>query len=137
MRLLKKFFAGLCLVIGLPITLLCTVELLNPDTPAEDKEGATAAIALLGLPPTAIGGWLLFSLRQQNQHQSQQLDFARDQLFLKLVQEYEGDLTVTKFALEAQIPIEDAKEYLDEKAQQLDARFEASDEGGIIYKFPV
>ena len=137
MSVLKKFFAGLCLVIGVPILLLCTVELLNPDTPPEDREGATAAIAILGLPPTAIGAWLLFSLRQQNQHQTQQLDLEREQLFLQLVQQHEGDLTVTKFALAAQIPIEEAKQYLDEKAQQLDANFEPSDEGGIIYKFPV
>lgn len=137
MRVLKTTFAGLCLLIGLPIVLLCTVELLNPETPAEDREEATAAIAILGLPPTAVGAWLLFSLRNQNQHQSQQSDLEREQLFLKLLQQHEGELTVTTFALAAQISIEEAKDYLEAKATQLDANFEPGDEGGIIYKFPV
>ena len=126
-------------MIGLPVLLLGTVELLNPDALPEDKEGATAAIAILGLPPTAIGSWLLFSLRQQNQHQSKRLDQAKDRerLFLLLLQQYEGELTIPTFALAAEISIEEAKQYLDEKARQLDANFEPNDEGGIIYKFPV
>lgn len=137
MRFLKIAFASLCLVIGVPILLLGTVELLNDETSQEDREGATAAIIIFGLPPTAVGSWLLFSLRQHNQNQSQKLDLERDQLFLKLLQQHEGDLTVTTFALAAQISIDEAKLYLDEKAQQLDANFEPGDEGGIIYKFPV
>lgn len=137
MRFLKIAFASLCLVIGVPILLLGSVELLNAETSQDDREGATAAIIIFGLPPTAVGSWLLFSLRQQNQDQSQKLDLERDQLFLQLLQQHEGDLTVTKFALAAQISIEEAKLYLDQKAQQLDANFEPGDEGGIIYKFPV
>ena len=137
MRFLKTTLAGLCLLIGLPISLLGTVELLNPETPENDREGATAAVILFGLPPTVIGSWLLLSVRNQKRQQFQQLNLETDQLFLKLVQQYEGDLTVTKFALAAQVPIEEAKEYLDAKAKQLDANFEPGSDGGIIYKFPV
>lgn len=60
----------------------------------------------------------------------------REQLFLRLLQQGEGAITVTKFALSAQISIEEAKLYLDEKATQLNANFEANDKEGLIYRFP-
>mgnify|MGYP001797726591 CR=1 FL=1 len=137
MKLLKTLLAVVCLLIGLPVLLLGTLELLDAEAPKTDKEGATAAIAILGLPPTAVGSWLLFSLRQQKQQTSEQVELEREQLFLRLVQQHEGDLTVTTFALAAQMPIDEAKDYLDVKARQLDANFDASDEGGIVYRFPV
>ncbi|MEM9218966.1 MAG: hypothetical protein AAGD25_32115 [Cyanobacteria bacterium P01_F01_bin.150] len=124
-------------MIGLPILLLGTFDLVNPEASTNDKEEAGAAIALFGLPSTAVGVWLLFSLRQQNQQDSKELQLEQEQLFLKLVQQHEGNLTVTTFALAAQISIEDAEQYLDTKARQLEANFEASDDGGIIYRFPV
>jgi hypothetical protein len=45
-------------------------------------------------------------------------------------------MTVTGFALSAQIPIDQAKLYLDEKAKQLSANLKVTDDGVIVYKFP-
>lgn len=135
MTLIQKFAAGFCLLLGLPILILGTVEALNPSTPAEDREGAIAAVVLFGAPPTALGGWLLWNVRHQNQTKEQQIEHAREQLFLKLLQENEGSITVLRFASEAAIPLVEAKEFLDLKARQLNASFDTTDEGGIIYRF--
>ncbi|AFZ23155.1 hypothetical protein Cylst_0829 [Cylindrospermum stagnale PCC 7417] len=136
MKILKKIFAGSFLVIGLAILLLGTIDLMDSKETKEDKEGALAAMVVLGLPSTAIGAWIIWSLRQQHQQQLKQFNLEREQLFLHLLQQEEGEITITKFALSAQISIEEAKQYLDEKAKQLNANFEISDEKGVIYRFP-
>jgi predicted HTH domain antitoxin len=134
MKILKKIFTGVSLIIGISILLLGTIDLANPNATKKDKEGALAAIVLFSLPSTAIATWLIWSLRQEHQQQLKQSDLEKEQLFLRLLQQ-EGEITVTKFALYAQISIEEAKQYLDQKAKQLSADFEVSDEGGIIYRF--
>ena len=136
MKTVKKILAGTFLTIGLAILLLGTLDLINPKKTSADKEGALAAIVIFGLPSTAIGTWIIWSLRQQHQKEIKKLNLEREQLFLRLLQQGEGAITVTKFALSAQISIEEAKLYLDEKATQLNAHFEASDKEGLIYRFP-
>ncbi|MEA5620689.1 hypothetical protein VB711_23020 [Cronbergia sp. UHCC 0137] len=136
MKIIKKIFAGSFLVIGLNILLVGTIELIDSRKPNQDKEGALAAIVLFGIPSTSVGTWIIWGLRQQHQQKIKQLQLEREQLFLHLLQQKEGRVTVTKFALAAQIPIEEAKQYLDEKAKQLNANFETSDNEGIIYRFP-
>ena len=96
-----------------------------------------AALMLVGLPLTGVGTWLTLNLRHQHQKQEQKFDLAQEQLFLSLLQQHDGKLTITEFAIAAEVPIREAKEYLDLKAKQLSAGFEVSEEGGIIYKFPV
>ncbi|MBS9393986.1 MAG: hypothetical protein HEQ29_12825 [Dolichospermum sp. LBC05a] len=136
MKILKKIFAGSFLVIGLAILLLGTIDLIDSNKSKDDKEGALAAIVVFGIPSTAIGTWIIWGLRQQYQQKLKQLQLEREQLFLRLLQQEEGRVTITKFALAAQISIEEAKQYLDEKAKQLNANFEPSDNEGIIYIFP-
>jgi type II secretory pathway pseudopilin PulG len=136
MKTLKKILAGSFLTFGLAILLLGTLDLINSKKTSADKEGSLAALVIFGLPSTAIGTWLFWSLRQQHEKQLKEINLAKEQLFLRLLQQEKGELTVTKFALSAQISIEEAKLYLDEKAKQLNASFEISDQEGIIYRFP-
>jgi predicted transcriptional regulator len=136
MKTLKKIFVSFFLVIAFSILLLGTIDLVNPNATKKDKEGGLAAIVLFGLPSTAIATWLIWSLKQDSQQKLKQIETEKEQIFLKLLQETDGEITITKFALSAQISIEEAKEYLDIKAKQLDAHFEPTNEGGIIYKFP-
>lgn len=138
MRFLQGVFAAICLMIGLPVLLLGTAELVDPNINEDvDKDGALAAMAILGLPATGLGTWMIFNLRHHGKQKTAQLNLEQEQLFLQLLQQNGGEITIATFALEAQIPIKEAKEYLDQKAKQLDAGFDVSSEGGIIYKFPI
>jgi hypothetical protein len=137
MRLLKKIAAGFLLTIGLPVVVLALFDIVNPNTPADDRGDALAALIILGLPPTALGGWLVQNLRSTSQKSEQQKQLELEQRFLELLQESGGSLTVVQFATKAQLPIAEAKTYLDQKAVQLNGTFEATDTGGIVYRFPV
>jgi hypothetical protein len=137
MRLLKKIAAGFLLTIGLPVVILALADILNPSTSADDRGDAFAALMILGVPPTALGGWLVQNLRATSQDVEKQKELEREQLFLQLLQENHGALTVLQFAAQAKLPIAEAKVYLDQKAVQLNGSFDAADDGGIIYRFPV
>lgn len=136
MKALRKGCAGFFLVIGLAILVLGTIDLVNPNTPDKDQEGALAAIVIFGVPAILIGAWIVWGLHQQHQHNLKQLSLKTEQIFLRLLQEQSGSITVMAFALAAQLPLAEAKQYLDHKARQLNADFEPSNEGGIVYRFP-
>lgn len=138
MKLLRKILAGLFLTFGLSTLLYCVINLADPHATKEDKDGSLAVAMILSVPSTVLGLWLVWGLRHQHQlqHQLQRSHLAQEQLFLHLLQQAEGEITVTGFALSAQIPIDQAKLYLDEKAKQLSANLKVNDDGVIIYRFP-
>jgi hypothetical protein len=137
MTWLKKTAVVLLLLIGLPVTLLTIADLLNPNASADDKSDATAALMILGLPPTILGGALILNLRLQHKNKLEQQSQDQEQLFIQLLQKNHGKLTTIQFAAEAQLSLEEAKDYLDEKARQLNGQFSVTDQGAIVYEFPL
>lgn len=133
MKLVKKIVAGLLLLWGLPLSIWATIDTFNPNTPAEDKQGSVAALIIFGLPPVAIGGLLIHSLRQQHQKSDREIE----QLFLTEIQANDGVVSPIVFATKADLSLEEAKTYLDAKAVQLNGLYEATDSGGILYRFPI
>lgn len=139
MRTVQKALAGACLLFGLSIPLLAAVYAVGSgdDFELEDSAEAGVALVIFGLAPTALGGWLAWNLRHSNQQTSQSLSLQQEQMFLQLLQNQAGDLTIIQFAAAAQVPIEQAKAFLDQKAQLLNASFDVKDTGAIVYRFPL
>lgn len=139
MRTIQKTLAGACLLFGLSIPLLAAVYAVGSgdDFELEDSAEAGVALVVFGLAPTALGGWLAWSLRHGNRQTSQSLSLQQEQMFLQLLQNQAGDLTIIQFAAAAQLPIEQAKAFLDQKAQLLNASFDVKDSGAIVYRFPL
>ncbi|PSN09970.1 hypothetical protein C7271_26860 [filamentous cyanobacterium CCP5] len=139
MKQLQKTMARACLLFGLSISLLAAVYAVGSgeDFELEDSAEAGVALVLFGLAPTALGGWLAWNLRHGDRQSSQSLSLQQEQMFLQLLQNQAGDLTIIQFAAAAQLPIEQAKAFLDQKAQLLNATFEVKDTGAIVYRFPL
>lgn len=137
MRWFKKAAAGLLLLWGLSISILATIDTFNPDTPAEDKDGSVAALIIFGIPPIAISGLLIHSLHQQHQANTQKSDRELEQLFLTELQANAGVVNPILFATKSDLSLDDTKAYLDAKAVQLNGLYEATETGGIIYRFPI
>lgn len=132
MKLLTKIAIGVLLGIGIPISLVGTTEALNPENTAGDREGAFAALVVLGLPPTALGSWLLFSnVRRNKQEERDRLRAA----FFRLLQENSGHLTVLRFSMETGLEGEAAKMYLDSRAKEFNAAYNVTEEGSFSYYF--
>ncbi len=140
MKLLKKLLAFLFLSFGIPFSLYALFEIAHPDTDTEDREGATAALFILSLPSTAIGGWLVWGMIQEHKQKRTELEAESSEqlreIFFRLLEENNGQVTVLQMSKAANLHGEEAKNYLDEKAVEFDANFDTSEEGGIVYKFP-
>ncbi|MEH2138142.1 hypothetical protein [Nostoc sp.] len=62
MKLVKKILAICFLLFGIPLSAVIILELISPKTPAKEKENDVAALTILTIPSTLIGGWLSWSL---------------------------------------------------------------------------
>lgn len=133
----RKAAAGLLFAIGFPIALLSGTHLFDPS--AGVRELSMVILAFVGLPPTAIAGWLMWGLREQHRIEQIQQDRARvDRLaatFFQLLQENNGVVTPIQFAMKAQLPGSEAKEYLEIRAREFEAEYEINDRGTILYRF--
>ncbi|BAY29418.1 hypothetical protein NIES2107_12610 [Nostoc carneum NIES-2107] len=139
MKLVKKFLAVCFLLFGIPFSAAVIIDILNPKTTEKDKNDAIAALTILTVPSTMIGGWLTWSLVQQNRKEKALILESEQQrlesVFLKLVETNAGKITVLQMAKNADMSIQSSKQYLDEKAQELNAAFEVDEEGNVSYKF--
>ncbi|HEY9621993.1 MAG TPA: hypothetical protein V6C78_16680 [Crinalium sp.] len=138
MKLIKSLAAGLFLITGVPLLIgMMVLYIANPSASQKDKEGAIAAMVLFGLPPTGLGAWLVWSLNQQKKQEAKAHEYEKEQLFLDVLQANNGSITAIRFASEANIPVADAKQYLDRKAQELNAIVDITEQGGMVYRFPI
>ncbi|MFK0730967.1 MAG: hypothetical protein ACIWVG_07320 [Gloeotrichia echinulata HAB0833] len=139
MNLVKKFLAICFLLFGIPFSVAMILDIINPKTADKDKQNAVAALTILTIPSTIIGGYLSWSLVQQNRKQQALLvesEQKRLQLvFIEIIENNAGTITVLQLAKHAEISTQSAKQYLDDKAQELNASFEVNDDGNVLYRF--
>jgi hypothetical protein len=135
---LQKNLAIACLLFGLTVLLLAGVYAWRSgeDFAFADPAEAGVALVLFGFVPIGFGSWLAWDRYHQRRQSCQALALRQEQVFLHLLQQQGGDLTVVQFAAAAQMPLEPAKAFLDEKARLLNATFDVSETGGMIYQFP-
>jgi ribosomal protein L7/L12 len=132
MKLFTKVATGVLLGIGLPLTLIAAISTVNPRSTAEDREAAIAVLIFFGLPPAALGSYLLWSSYSQNQQET------RDRLrstFFQLLKEGQGHITTLRFAMETGLEGQAAKIYLDDRAREFSANFNVTEDGRISYFF--
>ncbi|MEH1892961.1 MAG: hypothetical protein V7K92_27255 [Nostoc sp.] len=80
-----------------------------------------------------------WSLVQQYRKQQALLVESEQQrlqlVFLELIEQNAGRITVLQLARNADISTQLAKQYLDEKAKELNADFEVNEDGNVLYRF--
>lgn len=134
MRLISRIAAGSLLFFGLFVLGMGTTELLNPDTPAQDREESLAALLLFGVPFTATGSWMFWRAYHQSQQQKQ--THLRS-TFFNLLKENNGHITALQFSMATGLDGKAAKSYLDDRAKEFDANFNVTTEGNISYYFEI
>jgi hypothetical protein len=122
---------------GLMISLDAASGLRSPLQ--EVRAGATYSI-LLGIVFVVVGfgfaagGAYLEQLRKQEERRQRSRDRLRN-LFLQLLQDNEGQVSVVQFAVAAGLDGMAARAYLDEQARSLNAGYNISQEGKLTYYF--
>lgn len=124
--------ATLLLLLGVPVTVLGTSEILDAKRSEQDRSEAIAAVVILGIPPTLLGGFMLWWSRQR----SQRLEHERlRSTFFRLLKENEGSVTALRFSMETGLEGRAAKAYLDERAKEFNALYNVTQEGTVSYQF--
>lgn len=137
MKALKKIGAGLFLSLGFFCLMIAISSLVDKGTTAQEKSDSTdAAIGgiAFGIPLMTAGGWIVRGLQTEGKKDSSD---RLQSIFYQLVQERNGRINVLNFAIAAQIMPEEAKQYLDKKAHELNATFETNNRGGVFYYFDI
>ncbi|MEO0686526.1 MAG: hypothetical protein AAFY76_16175, partial [Cyanobacteria bacterium J06649_11] len=127
MKFLTKVSAGLLLSLGSIFLMHVTVEALSTDNNKATQEqkremaGKLNAALALGLSGVGFGSLMILSLKKQNQ---KQLTSHLQYTFYRLVEENKGQISLLRFAKEAEITGQEAKLFLDSKAQEFNATFD-------------
>ena len=138
LKFFKKIGAGVLFAIGAPIVVLAGYGLLDG---SETIRQLSIVIMAIGLPPTGIAGWLMWSLVRQHQRDTIALNQAQRQklqaTLFRLLKQNDGRVSLLQFAMEADLPGDSAKDYLKHQAKVFDADVEVSTGGNPIYCFEV
>lgn len=134
MRLISKIIAGTLLTIGIPVTILTVLEIANFKTPPSDREDSIAALVILGLIPTTIGGAMVWNGKRHDRRQER--DRLR-KIFYELLKESNGEITTIQFAMASGLDGKESKAFLDELAQEFNGGYNVLEEGSISYHFRI
>ncbi len=132
-----KYAVGIGLsALGLALGFLCLGRALetalDPNPNRLNKRETVTAGFLIGMPTTAGALWLLRSLkRDRTITHSQRLQL----LLYKALKANSGKISALQFAMLAQIPLTDAKHFLDDWAVSLEAEFQVDEAGSVMYCF--
>ncbi|MGB2925658.1 MAG: serine/threonine-protein kinase [Limnothrix sp.] len=130
----QKFAAISFLIMGLPISCYAIFEINNPNVIQEERDGAMAALVIFGLPLTASGSWMLWSLRSRVRKEKFDSEWVR-QSFYNVIDETAGEVSVLKFAQTSKLPGKEAQRYLEARAKEFDGDVRRSPEGETTYHF--
>lgn len=137
MKLIKKVGAGVLFSGGFLCLMISLAGLVDPGTTEQEKQEAQDAVIaglILGVPLSAGGNWIVWGLYRQAK---KELSDRLQSTFYQLIKQGNGQITVLQFAMEAKLTPKLAKEYLDEKAKELDAHFTTNNMGGVYYHFHI
>ncbi len=147
MKLLKKIAAGLLLSWGFVFLLVgisVLPTLLGKNVTPKAKEDATSAALgciALGIPPAGFGTWLVWEMYRKSQKEKEEREKAKSdklrEIFFRLIEENQGDITILRFVRETNLTVDEAKEFLDKQALTLNATFDVTEDGNVFYHFSV
>jgi hypothetical protein len=131
---MQKLFAGLLFSISF-IFLTVTVSSITMKNPTEKDRSAALGGIILGVPAAAGGAWIVWGLKKKDKKLQKTRDSQIETTFLELLQANQGDISTLNFAIATKLSLEESKQYLDQKAKQLNADFNVSEDGAISYQF--
>lgn len=134
MRSLKQIASNVFLTIGVVFLFAAISVPFDQDESPKAKAEQFAGCLIIGIPLTAWGGWIAWSLNRESQvKESDRLRAT----FFQVAKENDGYIGVMQFSMAANLPGDKAKVFLDERAEEFSASFDVDEQGGIFYRFPI
>jgi len=89
-------------------------------------------LPLLPLVLPSLFAWWFWQRHRTEQNRQQK---RLRTVFYRLLREYNGQIMLLDFAMTAEMPAIVARRYLDSRAQEFAAHFEATEQGDVVYVF--
>jgi hypothetical protein len=139
-RLTKLLTYSLLILSVFFLTVAISVP-FDADESREDKIDAALGCLLIGGTAGIAGGLLLRSSRR-SQNQGKALALEAEQVRLRnvlyqLIADKKGAFTLLEFAIAADIPPKIAEDFLNHQATAFNANFSVSEQGAVVYQFPI
>lgn len=137
---LVKRWLGYALISVGGFFLLAFVLLAFDWDSSEPKRSAALGMVLLGVPPLTAGGLMVSSSHRMNRLHRNRAFAAyehelRRTLYL-LIAEKQGRFTPLQYAIAADISLDEAEIFLNNQSKLLNADFDVTTEGTLVYLFP-
>ncbi|MEM8806025.1 MAG: hypothetical protein AAGF01_08355 [Cyanobacteria bacterium P01_G01_bin.38] len=136
MTLLKQITATTLIGLGSLFVLAAPYSLSKDDVP--QPQGVIGYL-VMGAPLAAGGVWLWGAARGQTRQSQRALLSAETQrrqtVLYQLIQARQGQFTLIEFAMAANLPGEEARDYLLAQARAFGADYLITETGEIVYQF--
>lgn len=138
---LKKWLAYPLIGLGLLFVVAGITAPFDTERSSAERRDALLGCFMIGGLLAAPGGALLWSSRGQ-QRAAKTLALATEHerlqnVLYQLIEAEDGRFTLVQFAIAANIPATEAKTFLTEQATAFNANFDVSQQGSVVYRFPV
>ncbi len=114
---------------------MVTASVMWTKNPSEKDRSAALGGLMFGIPAVAGGTVILMGSRGKKKELAAARERQLETTFLELLTNDNGRISVVEFALASQLSIDESKQYLDRKVNQLNGDFDVSDDGKISYRF--
>ncbi len=133
-RAFQRVVGGFFVIVGLPISIYATVEMNNMAVPQEEREDAMAALIIFGIPFTASGGWMLYSLHRRVRKEKFDSDWLR-QHFYRTLEANQGEVSILKFAQASKLSGKESQRYLEARVKEFNGDIQQTPSGETVYRF--
>jgi hypothetical protein len=138
---LKKLLAYPLIFLGV---LFLAVALSAPFDSDDEKDDVPETVigGLLMSAVTTAGGVSLWRSSRSSENKTKALELETEQerlrsVLYQLIADKQGEFTLVQFAIAADIPPKAAQDFLNQQATAFNANFNVSEQGAVVYQFPV
>lgn len=133
-RACQRFIGVSLLIVGLPFAVYGLAEGLNEDADPGDRSDALIAFAVVGIPFTGGGSYMLWRLNRKVRKEKFDSDWLR-QTFYQTLNETNGEITVLRFAQTTRLSGQEAQKYLEARVKEFNGITRRSPNGETLYSF--
>ncbi|CDM95716.1 MAG: hypothetical protein ABWU13_10405 [Limnospira maxima] len=113
MQIFKLIVASFLIPLGLIFWLSAATELISPTNISDNPWGKVAGGLILGSIPLFMGGWFMWEWYRERRRELYRRQRYKRSVFLHLIRDHRGLVTVSSLAQAANISPQEAKEFLD------------------------
>lgn len=137
MQIFKLIVASFLIPLGLIFWLSAATELVSPTNISDNPWGKVAGGLILGSIPLFMGGWFMWEWYLERRRELYRRQRYKRSVFMHLIRDNKGLVTVSSLAKAANISPQEAKEFLDQAVSKYHGNSQKLMDGEHYYLFDI